>query len=284
MRVTQKHHQRGTAKLVYREVVWSSETSRRVVLLHGAGVAGVLTWGSVLPELEGLGQAFVPDLYGAGDTSDDRGEAPFTIDELHDHVAQCLLEIGWEQFDIVGYSFGGLLAMRLAADPRFVVGQSVLIEAALMEREDWQETLVRRRLYTQATQPLKNQADPEHGVRAFLDLVSPDRSRHPRVERRVVARLAHRPCGLANALEAVAELAETLDRPSLIRQQPRTLSLVGAKTPQAAHQLHQRLAQTIESWSYRSIEGCDHALPYQKPQALARAVNRFFTSSDVLSR
>jgi len=257
----------------------SSDTGRRLVCLHGAGVAGVPTWGPMLPDIDRFDQIWVPDLYGAGDTHHVTGERPFSIPELVKHLTLCLADLQWQQFDLVGYSFGGVLAMELAAAGDFQITSSVLIEPALMEREDWCETQTRRRAYVKACEPLKHNSSPEQGVTEFLDLVSPNRSKHPRVERRVVSRLAKRPVGLAYALESVNQHAETLDRAALIQAQPdRVLSLVGGRTPPQAHRLHQQLAQQHAGWHYQIIEGCDHALPYQKPQAVARALNAFFAT------
>lgn len=278
MRVTQNQHQHGDVCLRYRHVEGGNPNGPRLLCLHGAGVAGELTWGGIVPELECAREVLVPDLYGAGDTHHQQGEQPFSTEQLLDHLRQWLNQMDWSEFCIAGYSFGGHLAMRLSADGHFSVPKQVLIEPALMERLDWSETLHRRRLYTQATEPLKTSADPAEGVRAFLDLVSPGRSTHPRVERRVVSRLAHRPVGLAHALEAISATAETLDRAQLISAQPLTLSIVGGKTPEPAHQLHQHLASQHPGWRYTSVVGCDHALPYQKPAAVGRLMAEFLST------
>ena len=249
--------------------------NRKVLLLHGAGVAARLTWGGVIPQLRQVSEVLAPDLYGAGETFyAHRSEQAFSIDEQVAHLAQVLTDYGWHEFDLVGYSFGGLLAMKLAATGEFSIARTVLVEPALMEREDWQETLTRRRLYRHATEPLKTSATPEQGVTAFLDLVSPGRSKHPRVERRVVSRLAHRPVGLAHALESVAEAAEGLDRERLLAHQRHVLSVVGERTPEPAHELHRRLASRPD-WTYRTVPGCDHALPYQKPAMLGDLISAF---------
>lgn len=274
MRVALNQHSFRGWSLAYRRLQ-SPDGLGRLLLLHGAGVAGDLTWTPVMGALAPCADLLIPDLYGAGDTVHEQGEQAFTIADQLEHLRALLEQLGWDDFDVVGYSFGGLCAMELARALPARINNLVLIEPGLMERSDWQETLERRRLYTRATEPLKKTDDPRAGVTAFLDLVSPHRSRHPRVESRVISRLAHRPLGLAYALEAIAQHAEALDRPELIRSLPRTLSLVGSKTPGPAHELHQYLASQHAHWHYEVIEGCDHALPYQKPDAVGRAITRF---------
>ena len=274
MRVALNQHSFRGWSLAYRRLQ-NPDGAGRLMLLHGAGVAGDLTWTPMIGALASCADLLIPDLYGAGDTMHEQGERAFKIAEQLEHLSALLEQLDWDDFDVVGYSFGGLCAMELARALPTRIKNVVLIEPGLMERADWQETLQRRRLYTRATEPLKTTGDPRAGVTAFLDLVSPRRSRHPRVESRVISRLAHRPLGLAHALEAIAHYAETLDRPELIRSLPRTLSLVGSKTPEPAHELHQYLASQNAQWHYAVIEGCDHALPYQKPDAVGRAITRF---------
>ena len=92
-------------------------------------------------------------------------------------------------------------------------------------------------------------------VSQFLDLISPNRSTHPRVEHMTVQRLASRPKGLAYALLAVNDAAWNIDRMELIDQAPRTLSLVGSKTVDDAHAFHQILAAPKEQWFYQSAPG-----------------------------
>ena len=274
MRVALNQHSFRDWSLAYRHVK-NPDGEGKMLLLHGAGVAGDLTWTPMLGALAARGDLLIPDLYGAGDTVHQQGEQAFTIADQLEHLRALLDQLDWHDFDLVGYSFGGLCAMELARGLPTRITNLILIEPGLMERADWQETLQRRRLYTRATEPLKTAKDPRDGVTAFLDLVSPHRSRHPRVESRVISRLAHRPLGLAYALEAIAQHAETLDRPELIGSLPRTLSLVGSKTPKPAHALHQQLSNQHAHWHYEVIEGCDHALPYQKPDAVGRAIQRF---------
>lgn len=274
MRVALNQHRFRDWSLAYRRVR-NPDGAGRLLLLHGAGVAGDLTWTPMIGGLASCSDLLIPDLYGAGDTVHAQRECAFSIAQQIEHLCALLEQLGWDRFDLVGYSFGGLCAMELARALPTRINNLVLIEPGLMERADWQETLERRRLYTQATEPLKTTNDPRAGVTAFLDLVSPHRSRHPRVESRVISRLAHRPVGLACALEAIAHHAETLDRSELIRQLPQTLSLVGSKTPAPAHELHRHLANQHAHWHYQVIEGCDHALPYQKPDAVGRAITQF---------
>ena len=114
------------------------------------------------------------------------------------------------------------------------------------------------------------------GVTHFLDLISPNRSTYPRVERMTIQRLVNRPKGLAYALMAVNEAAWHVDRMALIDQAPPTLSLVGSKSVEDAHAFHRLLATSKLQWRYQSVPGVDYALPYQKPSGCANLICAHF--------
>ncbi len=152
----------------------------------------------------------------------------------------------------------------------------VLLEPALLERASLDALRELRSRYAEASASLLTEDDPVIGVTQFLDLISPNRSTHPRVERMTVQRLASRPKGLAYALMAVNDAAWQIDRMELIDQAPRTLSLVGSKSVDDAHAFHQILAISKEQWFYQSVPGVDHALPYQKPSVCADLICAHF--------
>jgi hypothetical protein len=157
-----------------------------------------------------------------------------------------------------------------------VVDDMVLLEPALLERASLDALRELRSRYAGASASLLTEDDPVIGVTQFLDLISPNRSTHPRVERMTVQRLASRPKGLAYALMAVNDAAWQIDRMELIDQAPRTLSIVGSKSVDDAHAFHQILAASKERWFYQSVPGVDHALPYQKPGVCADLICAHF--------
>ena len=107
------------------------------------------------------------------------------------------------------------------------------------------------------------------GVTQFLDLISPVRSTHPRVERMTIQRLLNQPTGLSHAWMAINEAASQIDRMALIDRAPPTLSLVGSKSAEDAHAFHSILVTSKSQWRYQSVPVVDHALPYQKQSVCA---------------
>ncbi|NNM45610.1 alpha/beta fold hydrolase [Knoellia koreensis] len=91
-------------------------TGTPVLLIHGSG-PGVTAWANwrlVLPELSTSVRAIAPDIVGFGYT-----EAPdgfdYSLDAWLNHLIGFLDALGLDRVSIVGNSFGGGLAMHLAA-------------------------------------------------------------------------------------------------------------------------------------------------------------------------
>lgn len=260
----------------YRHAIHLWETSEGtgdLVLLHGAGVASEATWYPMLPEFKSFRRIICPDLRGMGRShSLDFIDRSVTVDEVVDDVLAILTHYSINQCQMVGYSFGGLIALLVNAARRELVCDMVLLEPALLERASLGALRAVRAHYADAAAALLSKDDPSIGVRQFLDLIAPHRSKHPRVERMTVQRLASRPEGLAYALMAVNEAAWHIDRMQCIECAPSTLSLIGSKSIDEAHEFHQILAASRGNWHYQSVMGVDHALPYQKPGLCARLI------------
>jgi pimeloyl-ACP methyl ester carboxylesterase len=264
----------------YRIAVHIAENREGVgdlVLLHGAGVSSEATWYPMLATFQSYRRVICPDLRGMGQShAIDFEDRSITANVVADDVDAILDELSVRRCQMVGYSFGGLIALMVNARNPGVVDDLVLLEPALLERSSLEALRQLRSLYLVASVSLLTEDDPVIGVTQFLDLISPNRSTHPRVEHMTVQRLASRPKGLAYSLMAVNDAAWNIDRMELIDQAPRTLSLVGSKTVDDAHAFHQILAASKEQWFYQSVPGVDHALPYQKPGVCAELICAHF--------
>jgi pimeloyl-ACP methyl ester carboxylesterase len=89
-----------------------------LLLLHG-GLGSIDMFGPVLPHLAENRQVIAVDLHGHGRTA--LGDRAINLIDIGDDLAVLLQELGYEQVDVLGYSFGGGAAFRLAVQqPRFV--------------------------------------------------------------------------------------------------------------------------------------------------------------------
>ncbi len=246
-----------------------NHSGRRLVLLHGAGVAGEDTWQALLTHLELWSEILVPDLRGMGQTvSPDGGEYPYTAQEVVTDVAQLLSHLNWQRFDLAGYSMGGLISMLYKQQYSQHVEKQYLLESAAVDRGDWQASLELRRQYMQAAEYLDS--DPEEGVRQFLDTISPNRKVSPLVEKVTIERLASRPDGFAYALKCVTDALHGVDREALVAAQGDVSSFIGGNSVAAMHEYQRTLAERLPNWHYYMVAGTDHSLPFQKPRQIAR--------------
>ena len=258
---------------VYRPGECASDNPRRLLLVHGAGVAGRNTWEALIHFLTRWDEILVPDLRGAGDTHWVDGlERPFEVEDLVDDLVQLLAHLGWDEFDLGGYSLGGLVSMLLKQQLKDRVAKQYLLESAILDRENWQDTVEIRENYALAARDLHG-SDAESGIKKFLDTISPNRKVSPSVEKLTIARLGERASGFAHSLQAVTSAIKKLDREALLAAQGDVSSFIGGLSVDPMHQLHRGLAERLPNWHYFLIPGTDHSLPYQKPRQIAQTMD-----------
>ena len=102
-----------------------------VLLLHGSGpgVTAWANWRTVLPRLEDRFRVVAPDIVGFGYTERPAG-AVYRMPYWRDHAVAVLDALGIETCGIVGNSFGGGLALALAAAHPDRVEKLVLMGSA----------------------------------------------------------------------------------------------------------------------------------------------------------
>ncbi|WP_207063892.1 alpha/beta fold hydrolase [Motiliproteus sp. SC1-56] len=247
---------------------------RRLLLVHGAGVAGDDTWGHLVPYLSHWSEVLVPDLRGMGETCYPDGvERPCRVEEYVDDLVALLDHHGWWAFDLAGYSLGGLLALLLKARYPHRVHKQFLVESALLDRADMAAVIALRDRYSEAAQRMREPGGARDGVQFFLDTISPNRILSPRAEATTIDRLARRSLGFSYALDAVSEACRRLDRAQLLAVQKDVSSFVGGRSVEELHRYQAALAASRPDWRYHCIRGCDHSLPFQKPRQVARQMN-----------
>jgi pimeloyl-ACP methyl ester carboxylesterase len=264
-----------TQEVYYRLYRFGNAPPRRLLLLHGGGVAGKITWGGFLPHLRHWNEILVPDLRGTGKTRyPDHKEHGFEAEEVVGDIASLLDHLAWNKFDLGGYSYGGLVAMLLKAARPAAAEKTYLLEPALLGKMNDEEAIRSHELMLHAARRLRNLENVGEGLELFLDAVAPNRSRGSKNEEIICERLSHRPAGLAGAIECVSHAAKRLDRAALIASQANVSSFIGGRSHPAVYQLCQEIAAGRDDWACHLIQGADHALPFQKPEAIAELMNR----------
>lgn len=257
-------------EIYYRLYHYDNVPPRRLLLLHGGGVDGKITWGGMLPHLKYWNEILVPDLRGTGKTRyPDHREHPFEAEDVVADMTALLDHLAWHKFDLGGYSYGGMIAMLLKADRPAAVEQTYLLEPALLGKMNDEESIRSRELILHAAKRLRDLNNLEDGLELFLDAIAPGRSRGSRNEAIIRTRLSRRPVGLAYVIECVAHAAKRLDRQHLINAQAMVSCFIGSRSHPAVFQRCQEIAANRNDWACHLIQGADHALPFQKPELIA---------------
>ncbi|MBC9795943.1 alpha/beta hydrolase [Sinomicrobium sp. FJxs] len=116
---------------MYYEVYGEGEP---VILLHGAYMTIDLNWSQLIPVLSGNRKVIAVEMQGHGRTADiDR---PFNYKDLASDIAGLLKHLDIDKADIIGYSFGGTVALKTAIDFPEMIDQMVIISTAY-KLEGW---------------------------------------------------------------------------------------------------------------------------------------------------
>ncbi len=97
-----------------------------LLLLHG-GLGSIDMFGPVLPMLAKGRRVIAVDLQGHGRTP--LGDRPFRLQSIGDDMAELVKRLGHAQVDVLGYSLGGGVALRMALQQPAVVRRLVVASA-----------------------------------------------------------------------------------------------------------------------------------------------------------
>jgi len=95
-----------------------------LVLLHG-GLGSIDMFGPLLPLLAKGRQILAVDLHGHGRTA--LGDRPISLVAMGDDIAAVVKQLGYDTVDVLGYSMGGGVALRLAVQHPDVVRRLALV-------------------------------------------------------------------------------------------------------------------------------------------------------------
>lgn len=109
-----------------------------LLLLHG-GLGSIDMFGPVLPLLAKERQIIAVDLHGHGRTG--LGERPISLIAMGDDMATLLGNLGYDSVDVLGYSMGGGVALRLAIQHPGVVRRQAIVSAGYAQDGFYPEML-----------------------------------------------------------------------------------------------------------------------------------------------
>jgi pimeloyl-ACP methyl ester carboxylesterase len=109
-----------------------------LLLLHG-GLGSIDMFKPVLPMLVEGRQVIAVDLHGHGRTA--LGDRPIHLPDIGDDLAALLKELGYARVDVLGYSFGGGAALRLAVQHPGMVRRLALVSTGYAQDGFYPEML-----------------------------------------------------------------------------------------------------------------------------------------------
>ncbi len=109
-----------------------------LILLHG-GVGASEMFDSILPALAKTRQVITAHLQAHGRTADI--ERPLSFELMADDIAALIKYLGLGQTDLLGYSFGGIVALRTMIRHPELIHKLVLVSAAFKHDGFYPEVL-----------------------------------------------------------------------------------------------------------------------------------------------
>lgn len=252
---------------------------RRLLLLHGAGVAGELTWSFVANYLQGWDEILIPDLPAMGDSSFNsqidltvfiQKEGGFQL--YLDTVLKLLEHLKWSDFSLAGYSFGGLLSLHL--QDHYSLRSLALIEPASLLSLSALHLEKRGSIYLEMGRRIISSPDNAAGFLKFLNVVSPASQLDNATSSVAIKRLMANPLGLAYGVMAVGDALQA-NASSYIGWSSDVpgCSFVGGLSGDPMKERHQKLALDSKNWLYHEVPNTDHGLIYTRPRQIARLMD-----------
>lgn len=241
---------------------WSGGRGPAVVLVHGFGGSAKWLWHPQVADLARDHRVVVPDLLWFGESRSEERE--FGIDHQVRAIEALLDELGVREADLVGVSYGGLVAHELASDRPAAVRRLVLVDTPgrVYTREDYD--LLCRRLRVDHVSKVLVPKDPR-GVEELLGLAYYDPPWVPDFALAQTLDALYTPfreerVGLLDSL--LGDMEKLKARPRTLRA--KTLVIWGRQDPVFPLEVGQRLASSLGA-PIRIIDNARHAPNLEHP-------------------
>ena len=246
-----------------------------VLLLHATASAGA-QWQALAETLRSDWRVVAPDLYGYGESDPWPGHGPFALAEEAALAEAVLADAGRGPFHLIGHSYGGAVALRLAMQQPGRLLSLVLIEPVAFH-------LLRQEAPSPANRDLFGEVrevatlvsgaaasgDYRHAMARFVDYWN-GQGAWLRAKPELQGALArHTP---KVALDFWAATTESTPRAAYERIAVPTLILSGARSPRPTRRIAELLAESLPASRLQTIDGAGHMLPLTHRDAVNAAV------------
>lgn len=248
-----------------------TECGEAVVLLH-AGGASAQHWRKITPYLQDRYRLLAPDLLGFGATKFRNRRQDASHDDQADLVRALIKHAGQGMVHVVGHSYGGATAMRLAVRYPEVVQSLVLIEPALTpilchagENTLYEESHIEALAFIRDADTGRDVA----AWRRFIDNYNGDGT-WASLSDRAQTRLLNVTAPMAAAYKA--NLHNSTGLRDLAELTIPTLVLCGEKTNEAYHRICGIVWEQVPDCDYEMISGAAHMSPLTHVESVVGAI------------
>ncbi len=257
-----------------------SGTGKPILMLHASGSSGA-QWQGVAAAMPAGFRSLSPDNYGHGRSGAWPGTGIPGFDGNGAMLVHLLDMLGLSRVDLVGHSFGGALAVRLALDYPGRVGRVVLIEPMLTHILDRPEDAVLQAQNSEVSKRFRvavAAGDPAEAWRGFIDLNNVKGTWDSLPEERQARFLALTDIMLA---DLDAHYGTPILREHLASLALPCLTLRGETTRAPIERMVEIVAETVPGSAFGILEGAGHMAPLSHPEDTARMIAEFLRSPTI---
>lgn len=247
-------------------------TGPAAVLLH-CSASSCGQWRSLREDIQTRFNVIAPDLYGYGETDPWPGHRPLSLADEADLV-RTVMSNAKQPVHLVGHSYGGAVALRVALEQPHRVRSLTLIEPVafylLRDGDPEQRALMSdvRKIATKVSEAVIS-GDYWGGMARFVDFWN-GAGAWEQSRQKVRLELARRTAKVA--LDFHATMSEWTPLHSYRDLRIPTLILRGERSPRATRAVTDLLARTIPGARMESIEEAGHMSPITHPQPVNAAI------------
>ena len=243
-----------------------------VFLLH-AGAGSGRQWAKVIGLLDADHRALAPDAWGFGGTAKWAGPKDLSHDDQADLVLALADHLGIDRFHVVGHSYGGASAARLAIRSPARLKSMVLIEPVIMsllKDSDDADLFHEYNRVASGFIEAAAQGKPELGWQRFIDYrngAGTWEGLSPESKARFLATTDTTLDGYKSNLQ------NPTTRTELSRISVPTLILCGGRTTRPDRRVTEIARDNLPNARYAVLDGAEHMSPLSHPQEVAGHIN-----------
>ncbi|XP_057967538.1 uncharacterized protein LOC131157415 [Malania oleifera] len=244
-----------------------------VVLVHGFAAEGIVTWQFQVGALTGKYAVYVPDLLFFG------GSTSVTAERSPEYQADCLAKglrkLGVEKCTVVGFSYGGMVAFKMAERYPELVGAMVVSGSVLAMTDSISGSTLQRLGFSSSSELLL--PNSVKGLKALLSVAAHKKLWFPDCLHRDYLQVM-----FTNRKER-SELLEALvisNKDSSIPCFPQRIHLLWGENDQIFKQelAHNMKEQLGDNATFEGIKKAGHLVHLERPCVYNRCLKRFLAS------